>query len=101
MNREILKISKRPYVDETRSKMKQELLKELNNPRKRRENFTFDELYSCTVDSEVDSSILGSPQSNYENIFSPMSIISDSPRLNFLKSARFNGALGSKSVENE
>ena len=81
--------------------MKQELLKELNNPRKRRENFTFDELYSCAVNSEVDSSILGSPQSNYENIFSPMSIISDSPRLNFPKPARFYGALGSKSVENE
>ena len=59
--------------------MKESMIEQFQHRRKRSNNFTFDELLGYTNEGSDECVETQSPVSNYENIFSPMSLIADSP----------------------
>ena len=72
------KVANKEHVERTRRKMKESMMEQFKHQRQRSHNFTFEELLSFTHES-LDECVEQSPVSNYENIFSPMSLVADSP----------------------
>ena len=73
------KIANKEHVERTRRKMKESMIEQFQHRRKRSNNFTFDELLGYTNEGSDECVETQSPVSNYENIFSPMSLTADSP----------------------
>ena len=73
------KIANKEHVERTRRKMKESMIEHFQHRRQSAHNFTFDELWEYTNESGDECVATQSPVSNYENIFSPMSLTADSP----------------------